>query len=84
MQISIASTRSTCYIYAMQRITFKEFYASLDKLEIAALANAANTSPVYLYQLAKGIRKPGANVSARLKGADNRITDSMLRPDLYA
>lgn len=74
-----------CYHAAMNgRITFRDFYATLDKHEVAQLAEAANTSPKYLYQLAAGIRKPGASVSARLKRADRRITDSMLRPDLYA
>jgi hypothetical protein len=68
----------------MSRFTFRDFYAALDKDEIARLAEAANTSEAYLYQLARGIRKPGADVSARLKRADRRITDSMLRPDLYA
>jgi hypothetical protein len=68
----------------MEQITFANFYDSLHKDEIANLAAKANTSVVYLYQLARGIRKPGASVSARLKAADHRITDSMLRPDLYA
>ena len=68
----------------MARITFKDFYAALGKSELAALAAKSNTSTNYLYQLAEGVRRPGASVSARLKAADHRITDSMLRPDLYA
>jgi hypothetical protein len=56
----------------------------MTKEDRIALASRSNTSVNYLYQLSMGIRKPGANVSARLKTADNRITDSMLRPDLYA
>ena len=68
----------------MAKTTFKDFYATLDINEKAALASLSNTSVNYLYQISAGIRKPGASVSARLKSADSRITDSMLRPDLYA
>ena len=67
----------------MSKITFKDFYSILSKDEVSDLASRSNTSVNYLYQIATGIRKPGANVSARLKAADNRINDSMLRPDLY-
>jgi len=62
---------------------FKSFYASLNKDEIKSLADRAGTSPAYLWQISDGRRKPGASISARLKAADNRITDNMLRPDLY-
>jgi len=67
----------------MKKITFKDFFESLDRIERSNLAARAHTSVNYLYQIAEEIRKPGMNVSARLKRADNRITDSMLRPDLY-
>lgn len=62
---------------------FKTFYGLLDKAEKQALADRAGTSMAYLYQVAYGHRKAGASVSARLKAADGRITDAMLRPDLY-
>ena len=68
----------------MAKITFKDFYESLHKDEVAQLAERANTSAAYLYQISAGIRKPGMSVASRLKSADSRITDSMLRPDLYA
>lgn len=64
-------------------IPFKAFYDSLDKSERISLAQRARTSVAYLYQIAEGHRKAGASAAARLKAADNRITDSMLRPDLY-
>ena len=66
------------------RKTFLKFYESLTEADILMLADKAKTSVNYLYQISAGIRKPGASVSARLKAADNRITDSMLRPDRYA
>lgn len=62
---------------------FQSFYTSLSKDEKKALADRAETSVAYLYQLAQGYRKPGIDVMTRLKAADNRITDTMLRPDLY-
>ena len=68
----------------MKKITFAKFYQTLTQQEIVSLAAKANTSTQYLYQIATGRRKPGIVVSAKLKGADPRITDSMLRPDLYA
>ena len=67
----------------MKKITFAEFYRTLTQIEINSLADKANTSTQYLYQIATGRRKPGAVVIAKLKGAEPRITDSMLRPDLY-
>ena len=63
--------------------SFKSFYDALEKPEREDLAERAKTSIAYLWQVANGHRKAGASVSARLKAADNRITDSMLRPDLY-
>ena len=68
----------------MKKITFKDFYDSLTVPERDSLCSKANISGTYLYMLGTGRRKPGAVASAKLKAADNRITDSMLRPDLYA
>jgi hypothetical protein len=68
----------------MAKITFKEFYGAMTKDELVSLAEKANTSTAYLYQIANGIRKPGIVVITKLKAADHRITDAMLRPDLYA
>ena len=62
---------------------FKTFYDSLSKEEREALATKAGTSVAYLWQLADGRRKAGMSASVRLKAADYRITDAMLRPDLY-
>jgi hypothetical protein len=67
----------------MKKPTFEQFYKALTDQEIENLAARANTSTQYLYQLATRRRRAGASVSARLKAADSRITDSMLRPDLY-
>jgi len=68
----------------MPKLTFKEFYSALTKDVLVSLAAKANTSTAYLYQIANGIRKPGMSVASKLKAADHRITDAMLRPDLYA
>jgi hypothetical protein len=68
----------------MAKINFKDFYDSLSRDDLVSLAEKANTSTAYLYQLSAGIRKPGYSIAARLKRADNRITDAMLRPDLHA
>lgn len=67
----------------MKKITFAQFYETLSQSERQSLAANANTSTQYIYQIATGRRKPGAVTIAKLKGADPRITDSMLRPDLY-
>jgi len=63
--------------------TFRNFYEALTSDERMDLAERADTSVAYLSQIAHGHRKAGASFSARLKSADNRITDAMLRPDLY-
>ena len=82
--LTIASAFCVCYSSAMNKITFADLYNTLTQPEKRALAESANTTTQYLYQIATGRRKPGINVAARLKRSDNRITDSMLRPDLYA
>ena len=84
MQKAFASAIYICYDCRMALMTFTDFYNSLTKDERVSLASRSNTSINYLYQISAGIRKPGASLSARLKSADIRITDSMLRPDLYA
>jgi DNA-binding transcriptional regulator YdaS (Cro superfamily) len=63
--------------------TLQSFLDSLSPEELMHLADRAGTSKAYLYQLATGRRRAGMNISARLKAADGRITDAMLRPDLY-
>ena len=68
----------------MTMFTFADLYETMSQEDRISLALSAETSTQYLYQLATGRRKPGADVMHRLKRADNRITDSMLRPDLYA
>ena len=67
----------------MNKHTFADLYDSMTPDEKRTLAQESKTSTAYLYQLATNRRKPGMDVAARLKRADNRITDSMLRPDLY-
>ena len=67
----------------MKRHTFNDYWKALSMEERKQLAKDAGTSYQYLYQLSAGIRKPGAAMCAMLKAADNRISDSLLRPDLY-
>lgn len=62
---------------------FSDLYNQMDAEQKRDLANRAGTSVPVLGHLAKGRRKAGASLGARLKRADNRITDAMLRPDLY-
>jgi len=68
----------------MKTPTFKQFYKEMSLDEVTALAEKANTTPEYLYALSQGHRKAGITTIAKLKRADGRITDAMLRPDLYA
>jgi DNA-binding transcriptional regulator YdaS (Cro superfamily) len=66
-----------------QELGFKTFFSELTADEKRALARRANTSVAYLSQMANGFRSAGYSVSARLKAADPRITDKMLRPDIF-
>jgi hypothetical protein len=72
------------YTNGMNKLTFGRFYNDLTRDEQTALARDAGTSLNHLYQVATDRRKAGMHLSSRLKAADNRITDSMLRPDLYS
>lgn len=63
---------------------FYQYWKGLSGDQKMALAKDADTSYVYLSQVANGNCRAGVSICARLKGADPRITDVMLRPDLYA
>jgi hypothetical protein len=68
-------------------MTFKEFFQLLEPEEKKALAEKANTSVETLRNLASGFRKAATEMPGslgwRLQQADPRITNIMLRPDLY-
>ena len=59
--------------------TFKDFYNSLSHKEARGLAERAETTTQYLYQLSTNRRKAGAGVIERLMAADDRITFTMMR-----
>jgi len=63
--------------------TFKEYYTALSASEKVKLAKKADTSVPYLFQIASGHRMVGFRTAVKLKAADKKITDKMLRPDLY-
>lgn len=66
-----------------QELGFKSFFSALTADEKRELASKARTSVAYLSQMANGFRCAGYSISARLKAADPRITDNMLRPDIF-
>ncbi|WP_114154698.1 hypothetical protein [Chromobacterium haemolyticum] len=51
--------------------------------ERKALAEAAGTDHVYLYQCGAGLRKPSPDLCRRIVKADPRFLLSDLRPDIW-
>lgn len=63
-------------------MTFQIYYQGLSKDEKEQLAERAQTSVAYLYQVATDRRRAGLSLALRLIAADDRISLEMLRPDL--
>lgn len=61
---------------------FQTYYNGLSKDEKTDLAEKAETSVDYLYQVATDRRRAGLSLALRLIAADDRISLEMLRPDL--
>jgi DNA-binding transcriptional regulator YdaS (Cro superfamily) len=58
------------------------YYESLSKPKLEALAKELDTSPAYLYQIARGIRKASAAMAQKLEEAtEGIVTVPELRPD---
>ena len=51
--------------------------------ERETLAAAAGTAPVYLWQIAKGLRSPSPKLARRLVEVEPRLTLAGLRPDIW-
>ena len=59
---------------------FTNYWNSLDKSEKEALANALDTSPAYLYQIASGRRNAGAKIIMGIESATKgKITPTDIR-----
>lgn len=65
-------------------LTFSEYFSKLTDGQLDRLAAHAKTKPVYLYQLAKGIRRPSPDLARRLHAATGkRVSLHALRPDIW-
>jgi transcriptional regulator with XRE-family HTH domain len=60
-----------------------ELLPNLTRAERDALAAAAGTAPVYLSQIAKGLRSPSPKLARRLVDCEPRLRLSDLRPDIW-
>lgn len=78
MAVARATVRRMC-----EELGFKDFFSSLSADEKKTLAEKAESSVASLSQIANGHRRAGYSLAARLKRADGRITDEMLRPDIF-
>jgi len=63
----------------MDKTAFKDFFDGLSAAEKQRLADRAETSIAYLYQISNGHRRAGADLIGRLMAADKRITFKMVR-----
>ena len=63
---------------------FNRYYTSLNKQQKLDLANALNSSVMYLCHIANGRRKAGIKiVTGILKATDGIVTPEAMRPDIY-
>ena len=64
--------------------TFREYYDALSTAQRAEIANRADTKPIYLYQIAAGVRKPSPDMAKRLHAATGfAVSLHALRPDVW-
>lgn len=65
-------------------MNLKSYLKTLDEKGVKTLADALQTTPAYLQQLAYGHRKAGAPILLRIEVATNNLVSQQeLRPDLY-
>lgn len=64
--------------------TFREYFDSLTTAQRAEIAKRADTDPVYLYQIAVGLRRPSPGLAKRLHEASGFVVSlHALRPDVW-
>lgn len=64
--------------------TFRDYYSSLSAAQRTEIANRADTKPIYLYQIAAGLRKPSPDMAKRLHAASGfAVSLHALRPDVW-
>ena len=64
--------------------TFRRYYDSLTPAQRTDIAARANTKPIYLYQIATGVRKPSPDMAKRLHAASGfAVPLASLRPDIW-
>lgn len=63
--------------------TFKQFWQQLQPDERRDILKRSGIPRNTIDQILIGNRNAGLKTIMRLKSADNRITDKMMRPDIY-
>lgn len=64
--------------------TFRQYYDSLTTAQREDIAKRAGTKPIYLYQIAAGVRKPSPDMAKRLHQASGfAVSLNTLRPDVW-
>lgn len=64
--------------------TFKEYHDQLTVHQRAEIAKRAETTPIYLYQIANGLRRPSTDMAKRLHQATGfAVSLHTLRPDVW-
>lgn len=73
-----------CRDYTRAMTTFREYYDSLSVAQRAEIAKRADTQPIYLYQIAAGLRRPSPDMAKRLHQATGfAVSLHALRPDVW-
>jgi DNA-binding transcriptional regulator YdaS (Cro superfamily) len=64
--------------------TFRDYYNALTVAQRAEIAERAKTQPIYLYQIATGVRRPSTDMAKRLHQATGfAVSLHSLRPDVW-
>jgi hypothetical protein len=64
-------------------MTLRELLDVLTHEEKVALAEKAETTYIYLFQMAAGARSPSPKLARKLAAADSRLKLADLRPDIW-
>jgi DNA-binding transcriptional regulator YdaS (Cro superfamily) len=64
--------------------TFRDYYNGLSVAQRAEIAKRADTAPIYLYQIASGVRRPSPEMAKKLHHATGfAVSLHALRPDVW-
>ena len=64
--------------------TFRDYFDNLTTAQKEEIARRAGTRPIYLYQIAAGLRRPSTDLAKKIHHASGfTVSLNALRPDVW-